>query len=126
MINLEHSSSLRQCCIYFFFFNSSVPMHRMWGEGWKQLSIYAKSMTFMGCLVQLLSCLIVTKDFSLRLKLLLETGIYNFCLFATCSWAPNLVVSWPPVLIIYLFFSIFVVSTAYFTWWLKMMKYQQR
>ncbi len=70
--------SLRQIYLLNFILFYCI-IHRMWGEGWKLLSTSAKSMTFMGCLVPSLSCLIVMKDFLPQLKLLLETG--KICFF---------------------------------------------
>ena len=62
-------------------------IHRMWGEGWNLSSPSAKSITFVGCLVRSLSCLIVMKSFLPLLKLLLETGKYDFFLGTLNSWS---------------------------------------
>lgn len=64
--------------IYLLNFLFHCVMHRMWGEGWNLLGPSAKSITFVGCMVRSLSCLIVMKSFLPLLKLLLETGKYDF------------------------------------------------
>ena len=60
-------------------------MFRMWEEGWIQLGRSAGSITFLEFMVQLLSCWIVMKSFSLLLKLLQETGNFSL-IFLLMYW----------------------------------------